>query len=117
MAKYREIPELSRQQVEQALLSTDAEAAGIAVLSASLYSDDPAWIEALCVRASSHPDANVKGNAVLGFGHVARRFRHFIEAQTALKIIDAALKDSRYDVRGQAESAADDIETFTDYKL
>jgi hypothetical protein len=33
------------------------------------------WAERLCVRLSSHPDANVRANSILGFGHLARIYR------------------------------------------
>ena len=38
----------------------------------SLDPPDWAWSQAICVRLAGHPDANVRGNAILGFGHLAR---------------------------------------------
>jgi hypothetical protein len=114
--KYEDIPRLSRAEVEEALRN-NSEDLSVAVLSAVLFSDDREWAESVCVRAASHAEAKVKGNAILGFGHLARRSGDFVQPQIATEIIEKALRDSSEYVRGQAESAADDIEAFTEYRI
>jgi hypothetical protein len=44
-------------------------------LAVSMHSTDTDWAQGVCVRLASQPHFNVRGNAVLGFGHLARRFR------------------------------------------
>jgi len=41
---------------------------------ASLNAADcpPGWAENICVRLAMHPDPQVRGNALMGFGHIAR---------------------------------------------
>jgi hypothetical protein len=114
--KYENIPELSRAEVEEALRN-NSEDLSLAVLSAVLFSDDCEWVESVCIRAASHGEPKVKGNAILGFGHLARRSGDFVQPQVATGIIQTALSDSSEYVRGQAESAADDVEAFTAYRI
>jgi len=63
------------------------------------------------MRLATHPDATVRGNAILGFGHLARRFRR-LDRQTVEPLVTAALSDQSEFVRGQAEAASDDIGFF-----
>ena len=69
---------------------------------------DRDWAEDVCVRLSVHPQEWVRGNAVLGFGHLAREFRALSRARVE-PLVRAALSDPSPVVRGQAEAAADDI--------
>jgi len=69
------------------------------------------WAEQVCVRLSSHPSPTVRGNALLGIGHIAR---------TCLELRDVrsvqAVQKGQYDpepyVRGHSEDAKSDIEHF-----
>lgn len=114
--KYEGIPELSREEVEEALCNNSKDL-GVAILSAALFSNDCEWGESVCVRAASYAEPPVKGNAILGFGHLARRFGDFVHPDAAVNLVERALSDSSGYVRGHAESAADDIETFTVYRI
>jgi hypothetical protein len=58
----------------------------------------------------------VRGNAVLGFGHLARRFRRLDEG-VVRPIIENALLDADPYVRGQADAAADDVAHFLGWKV
>ena len=77
----------------------------------ALHGDDPDWAQQVCVQLSSHANANVRGNAILGFGHLARRFGALDMAAIGPLVI-AALSDSERYVREQADVAADDLEQF-----
>ncbi len=72
---------------------------------------DRDWAESVCVRLTSHPQEWVRGNAVLGFGHLAREFRT-LDRTMVEPLVRAALSDPSSVVRGQAEAAADDITHF-----
>src|SRR5437870_596202 len=69
---------------------------------------DCAWAEGICVRLSSHAHHNVRGNAILGFGHLARTCGRLTES-VVRPIIQAALRDEHPYVRSQARNAADDV--------
>src|SRR4051794_17619957 len=45
------------------------------LLRLALEDDDGDWIEEQCLRLADHPDAGVRGTALLCLGHIARRFR------------------------------------------
>ena len=72
---------------------------------------DPQWAEHICLGLVGHVDETVRGNAILGLGHIARTCRRLDVARVAPKI-RAALADPSEYVRGQAEAAAGDLEVF-----
>ena len=106
--KYEEITELSKTEIEAAILRDNPDELLYAVLSAALYSEDSAWAEDVCVRLATHEHYNVRGNAILGFGHIARIHEKLDEAKIK-PLVEAALEDESEYVRGQAENAKDDI--------
>jgi hypothetical protein len=98
------------------------------IAEAALERDDPVelmdWIlelaaeggdrelaENCCARLARHRNAMVRGNAMLGFGHLARRFGR-LDAQRIKRLVDSALYDGSEYVREQARSAAEDLRTF-----
>src|SRR5262245_49626927 len=109
--KYEAIPVLSRDEIESAILRNDLEELLYAVLSVALYSDAPVWEECVCVRLSNHEHFNVRRNAILGFGHIARIHRK-LTMSIVKPLIEAALQDQNDYVRGHADDAADDVELF-----
>lgn len=70
---------------------------------------------AFCERFISHPDPSVHGAALLGFGHLARRFRH-LDARLG-PVLETGLADPDPWVRGQAGCAADDAGHFLGWRL
>ncbi|WP_408950985.1 hypothetical protein [Lysobacter sp. Hz 25] len=69
---------------------------------------DCGWAEAICLSLVGHPDFNVRSNAVLGLGHLARTCRR-LDLAAAVTAIAAGLHDENAHVRGQADNAADDL--------
>jgi hypothetical protein len=114
--EYRPIPEMSRDEVEGAIRRDDPEEVSVAVLSAALHSDDPEWAESVCLYLAAHQHPSVRGNAVLGFGHLSRLHGSLDEPKVK-PVIESALHDPDAYVRGQAECAADDVEHFLKWKL
>ncbi len=116
MMNYQPIPEMSRADVEAAIEKNDPELQCVAVLSAALYSPDPRWTESVCLRLAEHADPQVRGNAVLGFDHLARRYGE-LDQKIVQPLIEAALKDPHKWVRSQAYAAADDLQHFLRWKI
>lgn len=114
-ARYEEIPEWSHEQVEQALRDDKPEALRYAVVAVSMYDADWRYAQGLCVRLSYHPHFNVRGNAVLGFGHIARVHGQ-LDRAVVQPIIEAALRDADDYVRGHGVDAADDTAHFLGWK-
>jgi len=101
---------------------------GAEIAEAALERDDPVelmdWIlefasegsdrelaENCCARLARHRNAMVRGNAMLGFGHLARRFGR-LDVHRIKRLVETALSDGSEYVREQARSAADDLKTF-----
>ena len=114
--KYEVIEPRSKEEVETAISRDDPNELQYAVVSAALYSDDPNWAEGVCLRLAGHEYFNVRGNAILGFGHIARIHRHLNEGQVK-PVIEAALRDESDYVRSQANATADDVEFFLKWKV
>lgn len=72
---------------------------------------DRKWAEEICLGLAKHPHFNVRGNAVLGFGHIARTCRA-LNTVAVLPVITAALLDEHEFVRGHAVSAAEDLGVY-----
>lgn len=85
-------------------------------ISVSLSPPDCAWAQDVCLRLASHPHFNVRGNAVLGFGHLARTCGALDEARVR-PVVEAALRDPDPYVRGQADAAAGDLVHFLGWRI
>ena len=114
--KYIVIEPRSKAEIEAAISRNNPNELLDAVLSAALHSDDPSWAEDICLRLAEHEHFNVRGNAIQGFGHIARIYRQLSEDKVK-PIIEAALRDENDYVRGQADGAADDVELFLKWKV
>ena len=113
--KYEEIRPWSREDIDKALRDDDSKALAYAVVAVSIYEKDWHYAQDLCVRLSSHSHSNVRGNAILGFGHISRV--HGQLDQTIVQpIIEAALRDPNNYVRGHAFDAADDTAHFLGWR-
>ncbi len=81
------------------------------ILEFAAESGDGEFAEDCCARLARHRNAMVRGNAMLGFGHIARRFGR-LDAHRIKRLIDTGLRDGSDYVREQARSAAEDLKTF-----
>lgn len=113
---YDEIPDFCGCDVDEVLSQGNLETLRILALSFATHSESPEQAEAVCLRLAGHEDGVVRGNAVLGLGHVARIHRALTE-RLARPAIQAALRDHDWWVRQQAGSAASDVELFLKWKL
>lgn len=112
---YHCLPSPSSEEVASALSSNDGEVLKCLVIGAALHWDDPAASVDLCMQLARHPDEQVRGNAILGFGHIARRFRDLPEGCKCL--VESALFDASTYVTGQANAAADDLIFFLGWRI
>ena len=114
--RFDEIGPLTREQVQSILGNRDLCELSKLAISVSMFESDRLFAEELCVRLAGHDDTTVRGNAILGLGHIARRFRMLATVQCKA-ILEAALKDDSEYVRGQAWAAADDVTHFLNWQL
>ena len=94
----------------EAIERDDVAVLGEAIVGAALYEEDFEVVHDACVRLSAHADETVRGNAVLGFGHLARLFGR--ASAEAVEIVRRALGDASPYVRGQGWAAASDLRHF-----
>lgn len=85
-------------------------------IAVSLNPPDCSWATTVCTRLASHADPNVRGNAILGFGHLARLCGALDEARVR-PLIESALRDEDDYVRGQADAAASDVTFFLGWTI
>jgi hypothetical protein len=114
--QYQRPPDITAEEAQAAIARDDPAELCMVPISVSMYHEDLEWSEAICIRLSTHRDATVRGNAVLGFGHLSRRFRKLDEG-VVRPIIEKALIDADPYVRGQAHAAADDVAHFLGWKV
>ena len=114
--KYEEIKEWSRELIDRAVVEDDPQVLLRAVVAASMHDPDWKYAQDLCVRLAAHSHFNVRGNAVLGFGHIARVHGQ-LEKKLVQPIIAAALVDEDEYVRGHAYDAMEDAKLFLKWKF
>ena len=110
-ARFDSIPEWTKPEVEAAISRNKPDELLYAVLAAALYAEDPKWAEDVCCQLATHPHFNVRGNALLGFAHIARIHRVLDRARIQ-PLLQAGMRDSHEYVRGQAYGAVHDVQHF-----
>jgi hypothetical protein len=86
------------------------------ILEVALESSEREWAEWACTQLAKHRNANVRGNALVGFGHLARRFGR-LDPNRVKPLIESALHAHNEHIREHAESAADDVNTFLSWQV
>jgi len=100
-----------RARIEDAIELDDPIPLADLALEIGLAAEPLEWAQACCVQLVRHRNANVRGNAVLAFGHLARRFGR-LDPQRVRRMVEIALHDPSEYVREKAHAAADDLVTF-----
>jgi hypothetical protein len=108
--------EVFRRRVEAAFERDDPRELEDLVLEIALDAREREWAQACCAELARHRNANVRGNALVGLGHLARRFGQ-LDPQRIKRIVSIALWDRSDYVRRQARSAAEDLATFLDWEF
>lgn len=113
---YQSIEPVEVEDAEAALERNDPAELLLIAIGVGLHSEDLPWAEAFCLRLAKHPHFNVRGNAILSFGHLARRFKT-LNRPESIEAVRSGLTDADEYVRGQADAAADDVEWFAKMKV
>lgn len=77
----------------------------------------PGHAERVLRTLATHAHPNVRGNAILGFGHLARTAGIIWKPKDVRAFVEAGLADENDYVSGQAEAAADDLRHFLKWSL
>lgn len=100
-----------RTHFEAAIERDDAHELADLLLDLAHEAEDREWAECCCAQLAKHRSAEVRGHAIAGFGHLARRFGH-LDVRRVHRLVEIGLHDRHEYVREHAESAAEDLETF-----
>jgi hypothetical protein len=107
---------ISQHAIESALERDDPVELMDLILEVAVDGADREFAENCCVRLARHRNPSVRGNAVLGFGHLARRFGQ-LDGQRVKRLVEIALQERSDYVRAQARSAAEDLATFLSWEF
>lgn len=105
-----------RRRFEEALERDDPLELQDLVLEVALESGERLWAECSCAELARHRNANVRGNALAAFAHLARRFGA-LDRNRVKRLVEIGLYAHHEYVRGQAEAAAEDLETLLDWRF
>ncbi|MCM3630408.1 hypothetical protein M3194_24040 [Paenibacillus glycanilyticus] len=112
---YEEINGYDQRKTFDDLHSGESKKVVNALLSHSFHEDDWKQVQDICIHHSSDQNSNVRGIAILCFGHLAR-IHGELELEHVLPIVKKALNDPSEFVRSHATSALDDIKFFLDLR-
>jgi hypothetical protein len=113
---YQPIPKFSRAEMEKAILENDIEQLIYVPLFASMYYEDRNFAEQICLKLANHPNSNVRGLAIEGFGHIAR-IDGVLDKEIIKPLIEQALMESDEFVRMKAMDTKDDLIHFLKWKF
>lgn len=105
-----------RARLDAAVLRDDPIELQDLVLEVALESSERTWAECSCAQLAKHRNASVRGNALAGFAHLARRFGA-LDHNRVQRIVEIGLYAQHEYVREQAESAAADLETLLSWSF
>jgi hypothetical protein len=105
-----------RRRFEAALERDDPAELCALVQRIAFDADDAQWAEIACARLARHRNANVRGDALAGFGHLARRFGN-LDRRRVQRLVEIGLHAPNEYVRERAESAASDLETYLGWRF
>jgi hypothetical protein len=109
MPQFKNIEPMSRESIQIALQSNDAELTCNALLAAVYFDPDWQWAQELCLQHLEDKDINVCALAATCLGHIARIHRR-IDKSRVLGAIEAKMVDEK--IKGILEDVVDDINSF-----
>lgn len=112
---YQAIEPLSREEVDAVVERDNPSELLIVILSVAIHDEDRSFAELFCQKYSNHSDSNVRGNAILGFAHIAR-IQGSLNEHVIKPIIKKGLIDENEYVRGHSIDAKEDTEWFLKWK-
>lgn len=116
ITKFQDLNNATIVDVESALLRNDLNELKFVAITVALVFPDQLFAQKICVRLCAHENREVRGNAVMSLGHLARRFRRLDEV-IVRGIIESALRDDDENIRTLAKSAADEIHQFLHWEI
>jgi hypothetical protein len=105
----------TKEDVEAVILANEpADLLHVPIL-VGLNPPEAAWAQSVCVRLATHADPNVRGNAMLAFGHLAR-ITGDLDRSIVRPLLKAGLSDPDAYVREQADAGWSDVQFFLKWR-
>ncbi len=101
----------TEQDVEEVIDKGDPSEILYVPIIVSMDPPDPEWSQEICLRLVNHDHWYVRGNYILGFGHLARTTGK-LDKERVMPVVSSALTDPHEYVRGHAHDAVDDISHY-----
>lgn len=111
MKKFQDLDSFTERDVEEALRRNADDEISLVPITIALIASHHAYAQQVCLKLAADPRPLVRGNALAGLGHIARRFRTLDELPVT-QVIESGLLDHDEYVRLSAKSAADEIHQF-----
>jgi hypothetical protein len=105
-----------RARIEDAIARDEPAELADLVTEVGLEGQPWEWAQSCLVQLARHRSATVRGAAIAGFGHLARRFGR-LDPGRVRRLVEIALFDPSAAVRAMASDTADDLRTFLGWKL
>lgn len=107
--QYQEVLPISREEAEDALLSSDPSVICDTLVRVTFYDPDWRWVQCMCLQFIQHQDKNICTCAITCLGHLAR-IHGVLDTEQVMPVLEALLNDPK--VNGNVQDALDDIQTF-----
>lgn len=114
--RFQDLETFTNGDIEAAIRRNHPDELPLVPITIALVSVDRESAEDTCLLLASHENPEVRGNAVVCLGHLARRFRTLDEKRVR-PVIESALRDNDEYVRSNAKSAADEIHQFLGWHI
>jgi HEAT repeat protein len=111
MTRFQDLATFTLDDVRAAIARNSPDELPLVPLTVAMISADLAPALEVLIELAGAENAQVRGNALISLGHLARRFRALDEARVR-PLIETGLADPDASVRALAKSAADEIHQF-----
>ena len=111
---YRDLRPLTQAEALEKLANREPENVAEALVAIGLHEESYEFAAETIMREGGEKDRVIRGAALVALAHLARVHRNIPDE--AIDLVRAGLKDSDEYIRGQAQTALDDIEQFVPEK-
>ena len=97
-----------RKEIEAVIEADDLDEVLGATIDIAMAATDLDWATDCLIRLATHPNTDVRGNAMIGFAHLADRLGDLSEKDVS-PVLRAGLSDPKPHVRQQAAASLDEL--------
>ena len=105
-----------RKEIETVIEEDELDEVLSATIDIALAAPEADWAADCLIRLAQHTDTDVRGNAMIGFAHLAGRFGELPREKVA-PVLRTGLRDPKSHVREQAEAAIEELDERLGWSL